>query len=390
MDKNKLYDALSKIDEKHLCCSEDNKYVASEFKKSRNRKIKMMSSVLCVSLVILAVCGKTAFQNGNSDNEIPDNTLLIDNNIDTTESEQSDIIKETTNITNDNVTTVVTADLVVSDTTNKETQNNPETAHDNTNQENTGSYIETSAADNITNITTKSESSKTISSENKDIPAVTEKKPVITNEPDYIDVPQEEVNLSGRSLEEWLSDPKVVWGSDSVKGDTTDRISLGSVKVSSPLSDLMKSGNSDTVYAVMVDFSSCIDENDMNSWNYNGDTINDLKAKITELTTYSDQTYTYVDSDGIEHTGYFVSSENEVEIKELVGRQNEIKTAYYNSQIEKFKNSFSENGLEIYKSNKEYDSSFSRFYTFASKEKLINFRCKSDEAFVFYPAGYFK
>ena len=37
MDKNKLYDALSKIDEKHLCCSEDNKYVASEFKKSRNR-----------------------------------------------------------------------------------------------------------------------------------------------------------------------------------------------------------------------------------------------------------------------------------------------------------------------------------------------------------------
>ena len=105
----------------------------------------------------------------------------------------------------------------------------------------------------------------------------------------------------------------------------------------------MNSGSDNTVYAVLVDFSSCIDENELLYWNCDGMTIKELQNRLDELQSEHGQSYTYVGGEGTEHTRYLPDLNSKAEIKEIKGKINEIKTAYYEMKIQSFENTFHQN-----------------------------------------------
>lgn len=202
----------------------------------------------------------------------------------------------------------------------------------------------------------------------------------------------DKINFSGISVDEWLGNSDVIWDGTDTKGYlNSEYIQLGNTKISDKLFDSMQNNPNNAVYAVMVDFSSCIDENELLNWEYSGDTIADLKLRISEATKYSDNSYTYVGSDGIEHIEYFLTSESEAKVTEMELRISEIKSAYRDAKIQEFRYSFNNNGLEIYTNRISgiQEENFC-FYTFATQNHLEEFKCKNNEAFIFYPANYFK
>lgn len=197
-------------------------------------------------------------------------------------------------------------------------------------------------------------------------------------------------NLSSFTFEEWLHNPDVIWGGEEVKGNiASESIPLGTVKISPTLSDLMKNGEDSDVFAVMVDFSPCINEVEMDNWEYNGDTILSLREELGKLFTDTGESYTYVDGiDGTEHTETHRSSnpEDSDKIANLRTRIETVTSAYYDMKVREFKDSFERNGLGIYKTDKGGFAAEHYFYTFASKSRLEDFDCKESEAFVFYTA----
>ncbi len=196
--------------------------------------------------------------------------------------------------------------------------------------------------------------------------------------------------LSSLTLEEWLRNPDVIWGGEEVKGDiVSDPIPLGTVKISPRLSDLMEEGEDSDVFAVMVDFSPCINRVEMDNWEYNGDTLSSLRDELDKLFTDTGKSYTYVDGiDGTEHTGTHRSSdpEDSDKIANLRARIETIRSAYYDMKAREFKDSFERNGLGIYRTDKGRFAAEHYFYTFASRSDLEDFECKGSEAFVFYSA----
>lgn len=199
-------------------------------------------------------------------------------------------------------------------------------------------------------------------------------------------------DFSGIPLSEWLDNDSVVWGESDLKSFISSRsIPIGTSLVSDELMSLMQNYPDDAVFAVLVDFSSCVDEDKMNDWIYNGETISELKQRISEATEYSDKNTTYVDSDGTEHTIYFLTPESEAEVKKIQLRINQIKSAYYSFRINGFKDTFHENGLEAYEASETgYFQYEACFYCFAGKDSLLSFICSNTEAFVFFPANHFK
>lgn len=204
---------------------------------------------------------------------------------------------------------------------------------------------------------------------------------------------------SARTLEEWLNDPAVVWSGEPLKGDSDgfgERVPLGTAIISEKwLSELNESPNG-TVYAVMVDFMSCIDDTEMESWEHNGDTIGALKAELSGYFYDTGRTIpaSYI-KDGEWYTEYIPVYDSDPEdadkIADLEMRIEEMSSAYYGMKIESFRGSFSENGLGIY--DLPFDDGLHDnrcFYTFASREQLENFKCKDNEAFFFMPAFRFK
>ena len=210
------------------------------------------------------------------------------------------------------------------------------------------------------------------------------------------------VGISGlaaaRTLEEWLSDPAVVWGEVSSKdGPNSDafgeQVPRGNTMISEKWLSEITYG---TVYAVMVDFSPCIDKVEMESWEFDGDTISALKAEhdgyffdtgeTCEVSYFKDGEL-YTEYEPI----YSSNPEDSDRIFELEQRIEELTSAYYGMKIESFRESFAENGLGVYVSSYN-DSTLknSCFYTFAAREQLENFKCKENEAFIFLPAFRFK
>ena len=379
MKKDDLYDAISGIDEKFLSDSENFSNISNEFRKANSRKIGIISSLSAFSLIL----AMTLFLNskGFLNNEIEKTSTIIENS----DSVSSEVISTVEHST-------VSIEL---DTNIKPTDNKTDVSKENNDTKTTGNRIE-----EVTNKPTESpidNSTEIIEDENHDNnddisennpPDNNETIPDADNEPDDSDYDSLKEDFCGIDLENWLNNPDVIWGDTEIKGsDSSEKIALGSILISDDLNKLMKSGNSNDVYAVMVDFSSCIDENELLNWEYNGNTISELQSEYSKLSSFTDETYTYIGSDGIEHTEYLSSNDKKEEIKKIKQAINEIKAVYYDMKIQQFSDSFHKNGLEIYKGGEEMNTIF---YTFTNKTLLKEFVCKGNEAFIFYPASYFK
>lgn len=379
MKKDDLYDAISGIDEKFLSDSENFSNISNEFRKANSRKIGIISSLSAFSLIL----AMTLFLNSK---------VFLNNEIEKT----STIIENSDSVSSEVISTVEhSTDSIELDTNIKPTDNKTDVSKENNYTETTGNRTE-----EVTNKPTESptdNSTEIIENENLDNNyAISENNPPDNNEtipdadnkPDDSDFDSLKSDFSGINIENWLNNPDVIWGDTEIKGgDSSEKIALGSILISDDLNKLMKSGNLNDVYAVMVDFSSCIDENELLNWEYNGNTISELQSEYSKLSSFTDETYTYIGSDGIEHTEYLSSNDKKEEIKKIKLAINEIKAVYYDMKIQQFSDSFHKNGLEIYKGGGEVNTIF---YTFTNKTLLKEFVCKGNEAFIFYPASYFK
>lgn len=379
MKKDDLYDAISGIDEKFLSDSENFSNISNEFRKANSRKIGIISSLSAFSLIL----AMTLFLNSKS---------FLYNGIEKT----STIIENSDSVNSEVISTVEhSTDSIELDTNIKPTDNKTDVSKENNDTKTTGNRTE-----EVTNKPTESpidNSTEIIEDENHDNnddisennpPDNNETIPDADNKPDDSDFDSLKEDFSGINIENWLNNPDVIWGDTEIKGsDSSEKIALGSILISDDLNKLMKSGNSNDVYAVMVDFSSCIDENELLNLEYNGNTISELQSEYLKLSSFTDETYTYIGSDGIEHTEYLSSNDKKEEIKKIKQAINEIKAVYYDMKIQQFSDSFHKNGLEIYEGGEEVNTIF---YTFTNKTLLKEFVCKENEAFIFYPASYFK
>lgn len=355
MNELEFLDAVGKIDDELLKEADiDTEYVPAHKISVTRRRIYALSSsaAAAVAIVTFALC------NNLVPPELADNSSFT----------ESGISYFTTSADNDNPASDATEAL-------------PEISENN-------NPTDSSAVTSIT-----SDNKEPDTSCNTESSSETEAHIPETSVPnnDYDNFPPDS-DFSGIPLEIWLENENVVWGTSDIKGSISSRFTpLGTSLISDELFTLMRNNPDNAVYAVLVDFSSCIDDDEFNKWEYNGNTIAGLKQSISEVTEYSDKSYTYVDSDGTEHTEYFLTSESEAKVKELQFRINEIKSAYYSSRISNFKETFHNNGLESYECSQEgyfqYDACF---YCFSDKKTLENFICRDSEAFIFYPANNFK
>lgn len=385
MQKKDLYDALSGIDEKFLSDSENFSEISAEFRRSKVRKISTVSSLCGCSLILAVVFLNYSLMNIDSGN--------IPETIEKSSTFQTDI---SDNTSNDYIITTDIKTYVRSITETTENNSDCPAPAENTVTE---IYIESSEESVTAHISDIIDNDSSPVSE----PFQTEISVIETSEISSTDftIPADYDNITdgcdisdflGMSVDEWLENSNVVWSESDTKGYlNSEYIPMGSIKISEKLSDLMQNNPDNAVYAVMVDFSSCIDENELLNWAYNGYTIADLKQQISEVTEYSENSYTYVDGYGTEHVEYFLTSESEKQVAEIEVKINEIKSAYRDSKIQDFRNSFNDNGLEIYTDRISgiQEENFC-FYTFAEQKHLEEFKCKNNEAFIFYPANYFK
>lgn len=195
-------------------------------------------------------------------------------------------------------------------------------------------------------------------------------------------------NFSGYSLDYWLNSDKVCWGTETVKGSPgSEKLPLGTIKISPELESIMKGGNDDTVYAVLADFEPCIDKNEMENWEYNGDTIAGLTAERNKLYTDNGEISDYADSEGEHNEPAYGISDLE-KYDELTERIAAVWTAYYNTKLQEFRGTFIKNGMEIY--SDPWAEKVLCFYTFGVRSQIETFVCDESEAFIFYPAQRFK
>lgn len=387
MKKKDLYDALSGIDEKYLSDSENFSEISDEFRRAKMKKISTISSLFGCSLILAIVF-------------LSSDIMKIDFNNTPEMIEKSDTIQ--TNISdNEDISGVITTENKTK--TEKITEITEISFEYSTVTENTmvdnitdKNYIESSEEQITTYISDVNDNPVTEHIQTEISVIETSKIPttdvIIPTDSDGITDNYDKIDFSGISVDKWLENPYVIWSESDTKGYlNSEYISMGNIKISERLTDLMQNNPDDSVYAVMVDFSSCIDENELLNWEYNGDTVADLKLQISKATEYSDNSYTYIGSDGVEHVEYFLTSESEAKVAEMERRISGIKSAYCAAKIQGFRNSFNNNGLEIYMDRISgiQEENFC-FYTFATKKHLEEFKCKNNESFIFYPANYFK
>lgn len=196
-------------------------------------------------------------------------------------------------------------------------------------------------------------------------------------------------DFSGYSLDYWLNSDKVIWGTETVKGSVgSEKLPPGTVKISPELGSIMKGENDDTVYAVLVDFEPCIDKNEMENWEYNGDTIAGLTAERNKLYVYNGKISDYTDSEG-DHTEPIYDISDQELFNKLTERIEAVRNAYYYMKLQEFGETFHiKNGMEIY--TDPWAEKVLCFYTFGLRSQLEVFVCGESEAFVFYPAQRFK
>lgn len=403
MKKKDLYDALSGIDEKYLSDSENFSEISVEFRRAKLRKISTISSLCGCSLILAVAMFPNSDIMENNFNNVPE---LIERS----ETIQTDI-SDSSNVSDNNrdISSIImtTEDKTEIQNITEITENNSEISYDHLNPTENSDISDN---DNMTNENPVESSKKPIATdisvtidntdvqteiptiEKSEIPDVIPVTDIIITTSDNTIDGYNKTDFSGISVDEWLENSSVIWGRTDTKGYLhSEYIPSGNIKISEKLSDLMQNNSNDAIYAVMVDFSSCVDENELFNWEYNGYTIADLTLRISKVTEYSESSYTYVGSDGIEHVEYFLTSESEAKVTEMERKINEIKSAYRDAKIQEFRYTFHDNGLEIYANRISgiQEENFC-FYTFATQNHLKEFKCKNNEAFIFYPANYFK
>ncbi len=170
------------------------------------------------------------------------------------------------------------------------------------------------------------------------------------------------------TLTMWLNNPDVVWDNHSLKGEFSidESTPLGTVKITDRLKSIIKNNGDISVYAVLVDFSSCVDEEEAENWKYNG-------VSVKELQEYFERGY-----------------KTDKDITEYKKKLREIKDAYNNMRIKAFEDTFNKFGLKIYTFQNDTSSFSHYFYVFATSGQIQNLECKTDEAFVLSPAAQFK
>ena len=173
-------------------------------------------------------------------------------------------------------------------------------------------------------------------------------------------------NLTTLSLEQWLGTDGVVWVDGSpTKGNVSSGriIELGQILIDNELRSLFN-GSKDTIYAVMVDFSSMRNDDFV----FEGKRISELNAEKDNLISLG-----------------------KIEDAKLIAQKiNQAKEEYYFSMLEMFEEQFKLMGLGIY--HEEHGCTINNciFYTFATQSQLEEFECASTQAFIFSPAVRFK
>lgn len=175
-------------------------------------------------------------------------------------------------------------------------------------------------------------------------------------------------NLSAYTLSEWLAEPAVIWSSQTPqKGPLTteEKAPLGTVQITEELKNKMKTGSEQSVYAVMVDFSSMID---LDQLDCGGSSASELQAEAETLKAEGKNS----------------------EAKSLLSIVREAKIQFYHDSLKSFEKTFQQNGLGIY--HEQYGTTLENmiFYTFATREKINQFQCSDTQAFVFDLAVRFK
>ena len=175
-------------------------------------------------------------------------------------------------------------------------------------------------------------------------------------------------DFSHYTLSMWLSSPDVIWNTNQLKGETISRdcTPLGTIKIADSLKSLVENNGEHSVYAVLVDFSSCVDEKEAENWEYNGNSVKKLRDSFES------------------------GNKSKSEISEYKRKIREVRIAYNNMRIKNFEDTFNEYGLKIYPSDSDSFMFSHYFYIFATAEQIQSLRCKNDEAFILSPADRLK
>ncbi len=174
-------------------------------------------------------------------------------------------------------------------------------------------------------------------------------------------------DLSTLTLSQWLDSDRVVWLAGSpTKGNisTGKTIELGQTLIDEKLISAFNENAQDTVYAVMVDFTSMRKD----------DYVFEDK-KLSEWTAEKDS---------------LIALGKMVDAKLIAQKINQAKEAYYFSMLENFEEKFASMGLGIYHEERGYTIDNCIFYTFATRSQIEEFVCAPSEAFIFSPAVRFK
>ena len=174
-------------------------------------------------------------------------------------------------------------------------------------------------------------------------------------------------DLTTLSLSQWLGSDDVVWMNGSpTKGNISSGkiIEPGQVLIDDKLRNSFDSNNMDTIYAVMVDFTSMLNDNFV----FEGKTISELSAEKDSL----------------------IDLGKMGDAKLIAQKISQAKEAYYFSMLEKFEEKFASMGLGIYHEERGCTIDNCIFYTFATQSQLEEFECTSTQAFIFYAAVRFK
>ena len=365
-----LYYSMADISEEYLSASERFSAVAERIKAERNKKIRSGASAGLILVLCVAAFGIIKKNLSVRLPEISNTSVHGDAPEITTGSLP---ITETQQTTSNGAATVP----------NENTTVPTDKAHDNP------PASEKNAPDTIPSTSlrespSEKQGNEPVSPDTTEPPAKSTTPPT-TESP----APPSVDSFLGISLSEWLNRSDVVWGSQDYKGKgIAETIPKSTTKISGLLYSLMNGKPQDTVYAIMVDFSSCIDNSEMNHWEYNGDTIAALQEKLNELLNPSEEAQTYIitDSEGNEEIGYLPTASNKEEIAEVKKEIVTIRNAFLENKYRNFKSSFHRQGLEIYAGSNGSVCDNMVFYTFATKPMLESFACQASEAFVFLPA----
>jgi len=226
-------------------------------------------------------------------------------------------------------------------------------------------YGHKNSQDALTDSTEKNQTLGTVAKENKSNITTSADNNDVTTHFNLPSTDYTQRDYSSYTFLMWISDPNVVWKTDGHKGDQIieQKAPLGTIRIEDSLKKIMRNRDDSTVYAVFVDYSSCIDERDFWNWNYKGTTAAKLLNKLRT-----------VKEDDPEFEKAWIDYNN---------RFMEIQSAYCKMKTDEFRDTFKKVGLDIYYFNKEgVNTGAYYFYTFATKAQIDALNCKDTEAFV--------